>query len=721
MERESELGVGVNGAGEAFKRKHSKIRHNTQVQSWGSGRKNISRACDLCKTKKIRCSGSQPCARCLQHRLTCEYNLPHLRGRHTEPLSHPRNPPTIITGVDDNYHLVEKDSPFLTNSTVPVEISSRHSPSRGVINNDSQYLGPTAGETFISRAWRRIRHDHLMTRTSSNSTNLLSPVINSNEPSDETFTPTPIVTPEITRQKALELIQFYFDIAVVSYRFLNRKLTTGWIDNDLEARCSTALDCHWQNLGPYKSSILFMMFATSLHYQEVSGQAGETTGGRMSKVFFAAGKQSLKRQRDHHRLETIQARLAYSIYLLANSKLEASWYVLGRTVQILTALGMHRAGYEHPSSCSTEVQLGRRCFWTAFVLDRYVSIILGRPRLIFDDLFDQPFPERTDDDKPELIVNEWAASSKFGLNSLKASMTDCSMDAPYFMYKLAQIMGEISFGIYPLKGVAKDAQSENAKRLTTKIMELWEELPLSLGAIHPDSLSTGLRLRTIELRISSNHAIVLANRPFLLGRSDAERLGSGQISNIYNDNTQRSVYAARTVVDLWGMVAEETSVFGTYWVMHHAVFSAVSVIYLYIILNSRWGYELGQRISVSDEDFFLLAQRGQQQLANAAAANRMCIRYCSILEELREEATKRIATSTEIAPLHLVREHAAMEEPSRDDAGPRPELEIMDIVPEEQMRPTVLSAEGTEEFIGDWYMFDSLISFNPDNISPEIM
>ncbi|OAL30010.1 hypothetical protein AYO22_01916 [Fonsecaea multimorphosa] len=599
-------------------------------------------------------------------------------------------------------------------ATAIAEVSPRHSPSRGVINDDSQYLGPTAGETFISRSWRRIRRDHYMTRFSPSHTGTLSPEADSNNRHVESSAHPAVVLPQITHQQATDLVRFYFDVAVVSYRFLNSKSVLGWVD-DLFAGDSAISESYRQTLGPYKASILFMLFATSLHYQEISGEA-VISGSRMSKAFLTAGRQSLKMQKHYHRLETVQARLAHSIYLLATSKLEASWYVLGRTVQIMTALGMHRKGHEHPSSFRTEIQSIRRCFWTAYTLDRYVSIILGRPRLIFDDLFDQPFPERIDDDYPELTFSDWAATPNFGLDCRIESAADCSLDGPYFTHRLAQIMGEISFDIYPLKGIAREPQAENSARLTAKLMDFWRGLPPSLGEVHPDSLSPSLRRRTIELRISCNHAIVLANRPFLLGKSDADDQGLDDVTHSHDDKVERAVRAACTVVNLWDKGTEEGSVFGAFWIIHHAVFSAVSVLYLYIIFNSRRGTRAAQRLSESEEEVFLFAQRGQQHLAAAASVNRMCVRYSSILEELRQEAMKQISTSALAVPFLVVGDSQPLEASSPGNTnriGTGLGTDVPDITSDEQFRSTMYAA-GDGELIGDWSIFDSLISFDPD-------
>jgi hypothetical protein len=273
-------------------------------------------------------------------------------------------------------------------------------------------------------------------------------------------------------------------------------------------------------------------------------------------------------------------------------------------------------------------------------------------------------------------------------------------------------MGEISFDIYPLKGIAREPQVDNSRRLTAKLMDFWKELPPSLGEVHPDSLSPSLRRRTIELRISCNHAIVLANRPFLLGKTDADDQGLDDAIHSYDDKVQRAVHAACTVVNLWDKGAEEGSVFGAFWIIHHAVFSAVSVLYLYIIFNSRRGTRAGQRLSESEEEVFLFAQRGQQHLGAAASVNRMCVRYSSILEELRQEAMKQISASAAAAvPFLLGGDSQALEASSPANTnrmGTGLGTDVPDIVSDEQFRSTIY-AGGDGELIGDWSIFDSLV------------
>lgn len=54
-------------------------------------RHDAIRACDTCKEKKSRCSGTLPCTRCCRLAIQCEYKSSYSRGLAT-PLPHPLDP-----------------------------------------------------------------------------------------------------------------------------------------------------------------------------------------------------------------------------------------------------------------------------------------------------------------------------------------------------------------------------------------------------------------------------------------------------------------------------------------------------------------------------------------------------------------------------------------------------------------------------------------------------
>lgn len=57
----------------------------------------VSRACDYCKSKKTKCSGTRPCGSCVKRGITCHYDAKYSRGRPPTP---PAGPSSADGGRD---------------------------------------------------------------------------------------------------------------------------------------------------------------------------------------------------------------------------------------------------------------------------------------------------------------------------------------------------------------------------------------------------------------------------------------------------------------------------------------------------------------------------------------------------------------------------------------------------------------------------------------------
>jgi hypothetical protein len=101
------------------------------------------------------------------------------------------------------------------------------------------------------------------------------------------------------------------------------------------------------------------------------------------------------------RLESIQARLNICLYLLASSRASECWFSFGLIVQLILALGLHRAAPVPPDrdhgAAYLEQQLRKRVCWSAYTLDRYISVIFGRPQLFHEEDMDQDLPDEVSD------------------------------------------------------------------------------------------------------------------------------------------------------------------------------------------------------------------------------------------------------------------------------------------------------------------------------------
>jgi hypothetical protein len=120
-----------------------------------------------------------------------------------------------------------------------------------------------------------------------------------------------------------------------------------------------------------------------------------------SEGWFAAAEQQLALETGILSHETVQARLAQCIYLLSTSRANQAWYLFGTTYQLILALGIHRKHSFVPPKMKSDyihAECRKRIFWTAYILDKYISVMLGRPWLCNEDQIDQEYPDIVNDE-----------------------------------------------------------------------------------------------------------------------------------------------------------------------------------------------------------------------------------------------------------------------------------------------------------------------------------
>ncbi|KIW37689.1 uncharacterized protein PV06_10323 [Exophiala oligosperma] len=82
---------------------------------------------------------------------------------------------------------------------------------------------------------------------------------------------------------------------------------------------------------------------------------------------------------NNHDIQTIQALLAAQLYLVSTMALRTASTVGGTLARIMYHAGLHRCPYRYPQLDPQECDLRKRVFWSAYVLDRYLSQALGHP------------------------------------------------------------------------------------------------------------------------------------------------------------------------------------------------------------------------------------------------------------------------------------------------------------------------------------------------------
>ena len=213
----------------------------------------VTRACDLCKAKKSKCSGEQPCASCDRRGLNCQYEATYSRGKPPFPrrldrasnelsdgplgAMQYRSPngsdgagqnlesnglnmslPALVPRLVESTEIIQgAPSPASISLENAPEVPSRASPGLEVAG---QYSDPTSGLSFLHRAWRRISKDEnsqVMTGQlgSSDDDQLLTCA------GDKPFQkPNKVYMPSPNQGRAL--LELYFDVCIATYRILHR-------------------------------------------------------------------------------------------------------------------------------------------------------------------------------------------------------------------------------------------------------------------------------------------------------------------------------------------------------------------------------------------------------------------------------------------------------------------------------------------------------------------
>lgn len=144
------------------------------------------------------------------------------------------------------------------------------------------------------------------------------------------------------------------------------------------------------------------------------------------------------------------------------------------------------------------------------------------------------------------------------------------------------------------------------------------------------------RRQATVLKLAHSHAIMHANRLFLLGSS----------SSGYENQINECIDAAKTVLQSVDHIAQEGPIFHAFWWTHYVTFCALMVTYAWEAQQRR-AHGKAWEEKPATRRLLRLAERCQMHLANATESNSPSRRYAVILEELRTTASLTCTSSLE--------------------------------------------------------------------------
>lgn len=174
-----------------------------------------------------------------------------------------------------------------------------------------------------------------------------------------------------------------------------------------------------------------------------------------------------------------------------------------------------------------------------------------------------------------------------------------------------------------------------ARRLGGELHKWCAKLPPHLGTVRPQSLMPSFRRQATALKLAYSHAIIHANRPFLLGATG----GQNNVPDI-EYSVSECITSAKVALETVDSMASDGTLFHAFWWTPYVTFCALAVVYVWEIQKSSPANGHGTTRPNEMESVKLseLAEKCHAHLARATAADSPGRRYSVILEELRTEA-----------------------------------------------------------------------------------
>ena len=383
----------------------------------------------------------------------------------------------------------------------------------------------------------------------------------------------------------------------------------------------------------------------------------DSRGWQESESYYTLAHTLIEAEKGPPCLASIQARFLMVLYLLSSSRANQAWYTHGVTVQLIMTLGLHRRQMVRTNGQQmdyVELECQKRVFWCSYTVDKYLSVIIGRPRLLQDEDIDQIYPAHVnDEDLTPHAINP-------------RPDRDCTMDAPIFHARLARILAHASREMYGIRKLSDQQRIESSLARTQEIAEWQTQLPPFIsGAVQASTLIPVYRRQLTVLRLAQWHATMFVTRPLLL-RDYARKLESSYALS-YRQQLRSCVLAAKNVIDLILTFVQEGQLFPAFWYSQYIAFNALSIVYVYVLqvrkqrIPSQILCAIDDQPSVMDDRSLLqLAESAQEHLANATVRNAPAWRYSVLLDGLRCEVTGAVATSPShgpMAPYHTTETH----------------------------------------------------------------
>lgn len=598
-------------------------------------RRRVTRACDECRRKKIKCDGKQPCTHCTVYSYECTYDQPSNRRRNPAPQyiealeQRLQKAEAILQSVmpgidldDPKYdargvdQIIESNRNRLT--ARPAQPDKQDDDGEiqpmvervGTLDLDDtgryDFRGHSSGDAFM-RKFRATFGEQFLTRPkpkfnpkTRNVTQMLeSPKSSHSSPYEGNLSTANLDLPP--REAAIELCRNALDDCCALMKPVHRPTFFRRLHSIYETDPDQYTNEQMKFLPLlYVVMALGCLFSKTEEENSMLDIKGYAEAINQGYQYLDTSKSMLDIT-DCRDLITIQAVYFMILFLQSSAKLATCYAYIGIALRACCRLGLHR-NLPNQNFGTIELEERKRIFWLVRKTDTYVGGMLGLPQMLTEEDIDQELPAEVPD---ECITDE-------GIMPLPNGSPFPLIKATNAHTRLTFIYRKVVRYVYPIKGVQKPSIdnsytiSHGRIRELERDLQVWmDELPIEL---RPSDHATSELSRVQQLlRMSYAHVQMMMYRPFIHYVS--------QVSQ--QEKTDKRSFAcaaacvsvARNIVHITSEMKRRGLLVGAYWfVMYTTYFAIISLVY-FVLENPN---------SATGGDILRDAMEGRDTLASLA-------------------------------------------------------------------------------------------------------
>lgn len=627
----------------------------------------MTRACDECRRKKIKCDGKQPCTHCQVYSYECTYDKPSNRRRNPAPqyiealenkLSRAEtllrkfmpdvdlNDPNLDPAVQQEFRMREQARQKTAAAAAQKKDQSRAGASDGQLQSmissagqldlnesgDYDFHGTSSGSVFFKQMKKHFRtllgRDYqipFMPRPPrpSGVASLDSPRPAPSSPWAPT--PNPSIYNLPPKERAIALCSESLDNATCLLRIVHKPTFYGMLNSLYETPSDQFATEDRRNLAlAYSAMALGCMYNVS--DDSVPNSRPYKISIDEALNYYSSARFLLQDITECRDLTSLQALLFMILFLQSISNLSTCYGFVGIALRSALRMGLHRH-LPHVKLDPIESETRRRVFYICRQMDTYVSALLGFPLLLNDDDIDQLLPTAVDD---QFITKE-------GITTPPPN-TPSYIEAFNAHVKLMDLLSKVVKNVYPLKRidpeVAEGDESQYASYMVSyaRIKEMEEELQMWNETLpfawrpNPEGPVEVVRIRNL-LRFAYAHVQMVLYRPFLHYVSPRFCAGKDVSERAYACGAAY-ITVARNIIHIGTEMRKQVSLVGPYWFTLFSEFFAIISLVFFVLEN---------RDKPGSKEILADAIAGKNTIGRLAARSMVADRISSALEILFDQ------------------------------------------------------------------------------------